>query len=139
MPDGVEQVVAAAVAVVFLTVSYGRPPFVALLIAATWSVYGLLKRQVPLTAIESLAGETFLLLVPAVLVAAIAGAATAQIASERQQVLTELRRDVGGLAVTLASKVVGESLEDEARQRRTVERFLEGLEGTAAAPTATVR
>ena len=45
--------------------------------------------------------------------------------------LAELRRDVGGLAVTLASKVVGESLEDEARQRRTVERFLDGLEGSA--------
>ena len=55
-------------------------------------------------------------------------AATAQIESERQQALTELRRDVGSLAVQLAGKVVGESLEDEARQRRTVERFLEGLE-----------
>ena len=64
--------------------------------------------------------------------ARITEAATAQIASERQQVLTELRRDVGGLAVTLASKVVGESLEDEARQRRTVERFLDDLEGTPA-------
>ena len=33
-------------------------------IAASWSLYGLLKRQVPLTPIESLAGETFLLFVP---------------------------------------------------------------------------
>lgn len=56
-------------------------------------------------------------------------AASTQIASERQQALSELRREVGGLAVELASRVVGESLEDEARQRRTVERFLEGLEG----------
>ena len=59
-------------------------------------------------------------------------AASAQIRSERQQALTELRREVGGLAVQLASKVVGESLEDEARQRRTVERFLDGLEPVAA-------
>ena len=66
--------VLAALAVVVLTISYGRPPVVALIIAATWSIYGLLKRQVPLTAIESLAGETFLLIVPAVvLVAVMAG------------------------------------------------------------------
>ena len=32
------------------------------------------------------------------------------------------------MAVELASRVVGESLEDEARQRRIVERFLEDLE-----------
>jgi F-type H+-transporting ATPase subunit b len=64
-------------------------------------------------------------------------AATAQIASERQQVVAELRREVGGLAVQLAGRIVGESLEDEARQRRTVERFLAGLEDAAADPTAT--
>jgi F-type H+-transporting ATPase subunit b len=63
--------------------------------------------------------------------------ATAQIASERQQVVAELRREVGGLAVQLASRIVGESLEDEARQRRTVERFLTGLEDAAANPAAT--
>jgi F-type H+-transporting ATPase subunit b len=62
-------------------------------------------------------------------------AASAQIASERQQALTELRREVGGLAVQLASRVVGESLEDEARQRRTVDRFLDSLDG--ASPTTT--
>lgn len=66
----------AAAAVVVLTVSYGRPPYLALIIAASWSLYGLLKRQVPLTPIESLAGETFLLTVPAiVLVTALAGRA----------------------------------------------------------------
>jgi chloramphenicol-sensitive protein RarD len=65
----------AALAVVVLTVSYGRPPLVALILAATWSTYGLLKRQVPLSPIESLAGETFLLTIPAaVLVLAMAGA-----------------------------------------------------------------
>ena len=64
-------------------------------------------------------------------------AATAQIASERQQVLADLRREVGSLAVQLAGRIVGESLEDEARQRRTVERFLEGLDTTSAASAAT--
>jgi chloramphenicol-sensitive protein RarD len=57
----------AAVAVVILTISYGRPPWIALLIACTWSLYGLAKRRVPLGAIDSLAGETFVLFVPAVL------------------------------------------------------------------------
>ncbi|GAB3678030.1 F0F1 ATP synthase subunit B [Angustibacter aerolatus] len=51
-----------------------------------------------------------------------------QIAAERQQALVTLRAEVGTLATQLASKVVGESLEDEARQRRTVERFLAELE-----------
>jgi chloramphenicol-sensitive protein RarD len=56
----------AAVAVVILTVSYGRPPWIALLIAGSWSLYGLAKRRVPLGAVDSLAGETFVLFVPAV-------------------------------------------------------------------------
>jgi len=68
----------------------------------------------------------------------ILASANAQIASERQQTITELRREIGGLAVELAGKVVGESLEDEARQRRTVERFLDGLDTTdASAPAGT--
>jgi F-type H+-transporting ATPase subunit b len=63
--------------------------------------------------------------------------ATAQIASERQQALAELRREVGTLAVDLASRVVGESLQDDARRNGTVERYLAELEGTAGRePTA---
>ncbi len=57
----------AALAVVILTISYGRPPWIALMIAGTWSLYGLAKRRVPLGAVDSLAGETFVLFVPAVL------------------------------------------------------------------------
>ncbi len=60
--------------------------------------------------------------------ARITAAAQAQIAAERQQAVISLRAEVGTLATDLASKVVGESLEDEARQRRTVERFLAELE-----------
>lgn len=55
-----------------------------------------------------------------------------QIDAERKQALASLRADVGRLAVDLASRVVGESLEDEARRRRTVDRFLAELEETAA-------
>ena len=51
-----------------LTISYGRPPYTALAIAVSWTIYGLLKRQVPLSAIEGLAAETFVLLIPALVV-----------------------------------------------------------------------
>jgi F-type H+-transporting ATPase subunit b len=54
--------------------------------------------------------------------------AHAQIDADRQLAIQMLRTEVGTLAVELASRVVGEALEDEARQRRTVERFLEDLE-----------
>jgi F-type H+-transporting ATPase subunit b len=55
-------------------------------------------------------------------------AAQAQIEAERQQALTTLRTEVGTLAVELASRIVGESLTEEARQRRLVDRFLGELE-----------
>ena len=50
--------------------------------------------------------------------------ANAQIEADRQQALTALRSEVGSLAVELASRIVGESLADEARQSRMVDRFL---------------
>jgi F-type H+-transporting ATPase subunit b len=55
-------------------------------------------------------------------------AAQAQIEAERQQALTSLRAEVGTLATELASRIVGESLTDEARQSRMVDRFLSELE-----------
>ena len=67
-------------------------------------------------------------------------AATAQIASDRASALSELRREVGTLAVDLASRIVGESLQDDARQRGTVERYLADLErtsGTGSTPAGT--
>ena len=54
--------------------------------------------------------------------------AHAQIEADRQQAIQSLKTEVGGLAVDLASRVVGESLTDEARQRRVVERFLDELD-----------
>src|SRR6185437_4515779 len=54
--------------------------------------------------------------------------AHAQIEAERQQALTSLRSEVGEMATTLASRIVGESLEDPARQSRVVDRFLADLE-----------
>ena len=55
-------------------------------------------------------------------------AAQAQIEAERQQALTSLRAEVGTLATDLAGRIVGESLTDEARQSRIVDRFLADLE-----------
>jgi F-type H+-transporting ATPase subunit b len=49
------------------------------------------------------------------------------LAAERTTIVRELRAELGGLAVDLASRIVGESLADEARQRGTVERFLAEL------------
>ncbi|HXW87292.1 MAG TPA: F0F1 ATP synthase subunit B [Streptosporangiaceae bacterium] len=57
-------------------------------------------------------------------------AAQAQIAADRQQAFASLRNEVGTLAVELASKIVGESLADEARQSRVVDRFLAELEAS---------
>src|SRR4051794_41313950 len=54
-----------------------------------------------------------------------------QLASSRQQVVNELRVQVGALAVDLAGRVVGESLADEARRSGTVDRFLDDLDGVA--------
>jgi len=58
----------------------------------------------------------------------IKASAQAQLAAERAQLLAELRREVGGLATTLAGRIVGETLDDDERARRTVERFLTELE-----------
>ena len=58
----------------------------------------------------------------------ITDSAQAQIEAERQQALTALRAEVGTMAVELASRIVGESLTDEARQGRLVDRFLSDLE-----------
>ena len=55
-------------------------------------------------------------------------AVKAQIEAERQQAVASLRAEVGSLATGLAGRIVGESLEDEARQGRVVERFLADLE-----------
>jgi len=55
-------------------------------------------------------------------------AAHAQLEAERTQVMVSLRTEIGGLATTLAERVVGESLTDDERARRTVDRFIAELE-----------
>ncbi len=60
--------------------------------------------------------------------ARITATAHASIEAERAAAIVSLRAEVGALAVELASKIVGESLEDSARASRVVDRFLEDLE-----------
>jgi F-type H+-transporting ATPase subunit b len=63
----------------------------------------------------------------------IIAAGHAQIAADRKAASQALRQDVGKLATDLAGKLVGESLEDHARQSRTIDRFLSELEEKAEA------
>lgn len=51
----------AALAVVVLTVDYGRPPWIALVLACSFGTYGLAKKQADAGAVESLAFETAIL------------------------------------------------------------------------------
>lgn len=58
--------------------------------------------------------------------------AKAQIEAERVQAVQQLRGEIGGLATSLAGKIVGESLDDDERARRTVDRFIADLEANDA-------
>ncbi|MEO3791061.1 F0F1 ATP synthase subunit B [Nonomuraea sp. B10E15] len=59
-------------------------------------------------------------------------AAHAQIEADRQAAFAQLRAEIGRLSTDLAGRIVGESLEDEARQSRIVDRFLDELESSNA-------
>jgi F-type H+-transporting ATPase subunit b len=71
--------------------------------------------------------------------AVVTAAGEAQLAADRSQATSQLTRQVGEMAVTLAGKVVGQSLSDDARVRQTVEDFLNDLEaqaeGSVTSPT----
>jgi len=66
--------------------------------------------------------------------ARITESAKRQIEAERQQAIVSLRQEVGSMSTALASKIVGESLEDEVRQKGIVDRFLAELESGAVTP-----
>jgi chloramphenicol-sensitive protein RarD len=63
----------AAVAVAVLTVDYGRPPWIALALALTFGLYGLMKKVVRVEAAPGLFVETALVAVPAAVVLAVLG------------------------------------------------------------------
>jgi len=71
-----------ALAVGVLSVDYGRPPWLALLLASSFGVYGLVKKQVGVPAPEGLFVEAAVLTLPALAVLAVlAGNGTATVAS----------------------------------------------------------
>ena len=55
----------AAVAVAILTIDYGRPPWIALTLACSFGLYGLVKKRANVDGAQSLAFETALLVLPA--------------------------------------------------------------------------
>jgi chloramphenicol-sensitive protein RarD len=63
----------AVAAVLVLTIGYGHPPYIALVLAASFSTYGLLKKKAAVGALESLGVETTVLVVPAALYVATLG------------------------------------------------------------------
>jgi F-type H+-transporting ATPase subunit b len=64
--------------------------------------------------------------------------ARSQLEAERQLAVQQLRTEVGSMATTLAGRIVGESLEDDERRARTVERFIASLESEDAASASGV-
>lgn len=63
------------------------------------------------------------------------------LAQQREQIVRELRGEIGVLAVDLASRIVDQRLQDDAAVQRTVDDFLADLEGNGgvaagAAPRA---
>lgn len=55
----------AAVGVIYLTFSYGQPPWIALVLAFTFGFYGLLKKLAPLGSLQGLFVETAMIVLPA--------------------------------------------------------------------------
>lgn len=83
-----------AVSVAILTVSYGRPPWISLILAFSFAIYGLMKKLANSGALESLAVETLLLLPIALLVMAI-------FANHGQGVVTNLGHGTATLLILL--------------------------------------
>lgn len=83
-----------AVSVVILTISYGRPPWISLILAFSFAIYGLMKKLANSGSLESLAVETLLLLPIALLVMAI-------FANHGQGVVTNLGHGTAILLILL--------------------------------------
>ena len=61
-----------------------------------------------------------------------------QLTMQRQQVVRELRGEIGTLATGLAERVVGETLADDPARQRTIDRFLDDLDVMAQSVPAGV-
>jgi chloramphenicol-sensitive protein RarD len=63
-----------AIAVLVIAVDYGRPPWIALVLAFSFGMYGFCKKQADVGAADSLAVETGLQFVPALIAVSVIGA-----------------------------------------------------------------
>ena len=54
----------ASIGVIVLAIDYGRPPWIALALAGSWGSYGVVKKQLGLGALEGLAIETSISVIP---------------------------------------------------------------------------
>jgi F-type H+-transporting ATPase subunit b len=61
-----------------------------------------------------------------------------QLTVQRQQVVRELRGEIGTLAVQLAERVIGETLSEDVARQRSVDRFLDDLDEMARSVPAGV-
>ena len=67
-------VILGTLAVLVLTAEYGKPPWIALMLAGSFGLYGLVKKRVGLEGTQSLAVETALLVLPALAYVVVLGA-----------------------------------------------------------------
>lgn len=65
----------------------------------------------------------------------IIAAGHSQLTAQRQQIVADLRSDLGRTAVDLAEKLIGESLSDEAKRAGTIDRFLDELDSVGSDAT----
>jgi chloramphenicol-sensitive protein RarD len=63
-----------AAAVVVIAVDYGRPPWIALTLATSFGLYGFFKKKAVVGAVDSLAVETAVMFVPAIIAITVIGA-----------------------------------------------------------------
>jgi F-type H+-transporting ATPase subunit b len=61
-----------------------------------------------------------------------------ELLAERTQVVGQLRREVGEIAVELATRIVGHELQSSDRQRQIVDDFIAGLEAQPSADASAV-
>ena len=87
----------AFIAVIVLTIDFGRPPWIALVLAASFGLYGLAKKLVDAPSLEGLGVETGAMLIPALIVMGI-------FAAHGNFALTT--RDLGSVLLLVALGVV---------------------------------
>jgi chloramphenicol-sensitive protein RarD len=63
-----------AVAVIVIAVDYGRPPWIALVLATSFGLYGFFKKQAAVGAVDSMAVETGAMFIPAMIALVVIGA-----------------------------------------------------------------